>query len=399
MATYATLRIGSKGNDVKKLQQALGITADGIYGSQTAAAVKNYQKKNGLDVDGIVGKNTWASLNGNNSSNSTKKNTVKKNTDTGFKYDPYKESDAVINAKNAYNNILANKPGEYQSTFQSQIDDTVNKILNREKFSYDFNSDALYQQYKDKYIQQGKMAMQDTMGQAAALTGGYGNSYAATAGNQAYQSSLQNLNDIIPELYQLAYDRYNQEGQDLKDQYALLSDRENIDYSRYRDTFTDWQNDRNYYADRYDNERNFDYSQYGDNKSYAYQQYRDNTTDEQWKKEFDEAQRQFNEKLALSKKKISSSSSSGGSGGSGGDKDNGGVIDDDEPKKMTADDYADWNAGDWEAYFANIRNTPAKEGGGKDAAIEELNEFLDKGFIPKNMVYFARIGARGSFGH
>ena len=103
--------------------------------------------------------------------------------------------------------------------------------------------------------------------------------------------------------------------------------------------------------------------------------------------------------MALSKKKISSSSSSGGSGGSGGDKDNGGVIDDDEPKKMTADDYADWNAGDWEAYFANIRNTPAKEGGGKDAAIEELNEFLDKGFIPKNMVYFARIGARGSFGH
>ena len=89
-------------------------------------------------------------------------------------------------------------------------------------FSYDFNADALYQQYKDKYIQQGKMAMADTIGQASAMTGGYGNSYAATVGNQAYQASLQNLNDIIPELYQMAYDRYNQEGQDIRNNIAML---------------------------------------------------------------------------------------------------------------------------------------------------------------------------------
>jgi hypothetical protein len=115
----------------------------------------------------------------------------------------------------------------------------MDQILNREKFSYDVNGDALYQQYKDQYINQGKMAMQDAMGQAAAMTGGYGNSYAASVGNQAYQASLQNLNNVIPELYQMAYDRYEQKGQDLLNQYSMLTDRDNSDYSKFID-------DRNY---------------------------------------------------------------------------------------------------------------------------------------------------------
>ena len=108
-------------------------------------------------------------------------------------------------------------------------------IQNGKKFSYDVNGDALYQQYKDSYMRQGKIAMQDAMGQAAAMTGGYGNSYAASVGNQAYQSYLQQLNDRIPELYQLALDRYNMERQDLYNQYGLL---ENA-YNREHDTFNE----------------------------------------------------------------------------------------------------------------------------------------------------------------
>jgi LysM repeat protein len=129
------------------------------------------------------------------------------------------------------------------SPFWEAVQQTLDKINSREKFSYDLNGDALYQQYKDKYIQQGKMAMQDTMGQAAALTGGYGNSYAATAGNQAYQAHLNNLNDIIPELQQMAYDRYNQEGQDLLNQYNMAMDVYGTKYGEYRDAITDeqWQ--------------------------------------------------------------------------------------------------------------------------------------------------------------
>ena len=94
-------------------------------------------------------------------------------------------------------------------------DEALEAYLNREDFQYDLNADALYRQYKDRYVELGKNAMADTMGQAAALTGGYGSSYAQNVGQQAYQSYLGQLGDVIPELYQLAYDRYQDRGDSL----------------------------------------------------------------------------------------------------------------------------------------------------------------------------------------
>lgn len=342
---FMTQLLGSRGNDVRKVQAILNdggyaLAEDGIFGEKTEAAVKDFQEKNDLAVDGIVGNNTWAALMANvpkttvtgavsgannkwaadvpkttvaGAKASEKANTVGEGFDyKDFTYDDYQESDVVTAAKQALEAQMANKPGAYQSQWQSQLDEAIKKILNREKFSYDFNGDALYQQYKDKYIQQGKMAMADTMGQAAAMTGGYGNSYAATVGNQAYQQSLQKLNDIVPELYQMAYDRYNQEGQDLYNQYALLGERENADYGRYRDSVADWEAERDYLTDRYEDERNLDYSkyiddrnyaygQYSDDKSYAYNNYRDGIADAQWQATFDESMRQYNEQFQYKK--------------------------------------------------------------------------------------------------
>ena len=97
------------------------------------------------------------------------------------------------------------------------------------------NGDALYQQYKDQYINQGKLAMQDTLGKASSLTGGYGNSYATTAGNQAYQGYLQQLNAIVPDLYNLAYNKYNQEGNEMRNNmsmYQSLADQWQADQDR-----------------------------------------------------------------------------------------------------------------------------------------------------------------------
>lgn len=133
----------------------------------------------------------------------------------------------------------ANKKTGYTSRWQDQLDDTMGKIMNREKFTYDLNGDALWNQYKDQYVTGGKMAMMDTMGQAAALTGGYGNSYAQGVGQQAYQGYLQGLNDKIPQLYQMALDSYDREGDALLQQYGMMTDRENTDYNRFID-------DRNY---------------------------------------------------------------------------------------------------------------------------------------------------------
>jgi len=56
------LKIGSKGEDVKKLQEKLGLGADGVFGSGTDAAVKKWQSSNGLTADGIVGEGTWTKM-------------------------------------------------------------------------------------------------------------------------------------------------------------------------------------------------------------------------------------------------------------------------------------------------------------------------------------------------
>lgn len=127
----------------------------------------------------------------------------------------------------------------YQSPWEDQLKETANKILNREKFSYDVNGDALYKQYKDRYTQQGRQAMMDTMGQAQAMTGGYGNSYAQSVGQQTYQGYMQGLTDKIPTLYQIAMDKYTNEGNQMRDNVNLMQQQDEIGYGRYRDQLAD----------------------------------------------------------------------------------------------------------------------------------------------------------------
>ena len=318
MAVTSTnnLKIGSSGDDVLDLQKRLNATGygynldeDGIFGNNTLAAVKDYQQRSGLDVDGIVGTNTWGSLtNGGSSSSASSSETTTAPTETkdpSFEYGAYEKSDVVKEAEALLQQQLANKPGEYTSAWQTQLNETLDKILNREKFSYDLNGDALYQQYKDQYTTQGKMAMMDTMGQAAAMTGGYGNSYAQSVGQQAYQGYLQQLNDRIPELYQLALDQYNREGDEMYNQASLMASMEDQDYGRYRDQLTDYNaeldrltEDARYQGEldysKWADDRNFNYSQYIDDRNLAYQTERDKIADEQWQAQFDEAIRQYN---------------------------------------------------------------------------------------------------------
>ena len=127
----------------------------------------------------------------------------------------------------------------YQSQWQPQIDTAMNQYLGRDKFSYDVNADALYQQLRDQYALMGQQAMMDTMGQAAMLTGGYGNSYAQGVGQQAYQGFIQQFTDRVPDLYQLALDQYINEGNQMQDNISLMMQQDSLDYDRYRDQIAD----------------------------------------------------------------------------------------------------------------------------------------------------------------
>lgn len=235
---------------------------------------------------------------------------------------PFTTSDEYNEAAANLNGLKA--PDPLDPTYWASVQAAQDKINNREKFSYDLNGDALYQQYKDKYIQQGKMAMQDTMGQAAALTGGYGNSYAATAGNQAYQAHLQNLNDVVPELWQMAYDRYNQEGQDLLNQYTMAKDAYSTKYGEWSDQMAQHNADRSYLQAVADTLYQRDYGAWNDNRTFEYGQHRDAISDEQWKaameyqKERDATADQQWEKEYRSKYGNSAVEYSGGGGSSGG---------------------------------------------------------------------------------
>ena len=151
----------------------------------------------------------------------------------------------IARARAAYDRAEAAKPGAYQSQYSDQMSGILSQLGNR-KFDYDVNGDALFQQLKSLYNEQGKLAMQDTQGQAAALTGGYGNSYGVAASQQAYQQAQNQLYDRIPELYQLALARYQQEGNDQKDLYSMLATQDATDYGRYRDEVSDYQSERAY---------------------------------------------------------------------------------------------------------------------------------------------------------
>ena len=101
-------------------------------------------------------------------------------------------------------------------------------ITGRPAFSYDPASDPVYNSYAQSYQRRGRLAMRDTMGQAAALTGGYGSSYAQSVGRQQYDSYLQSLGEALPELYGMAWQRYNAEGDALKTAWKLASERSEV---------------------------------------------------------------------------------------------------------------------------------------------------------------------------
>ena len=170
----------------------------------------------------------------------------------------YQMSDAVSQAKDYLEGVMSSKPGEYSSNYAGQIQSLYNQIMNRPEFKYDVNKDPLFQSYKNNYMQTGQRAMQDAVGTAAGLTGGYGNSWGATAGYQAYQWYLQQLNNAIPDLEQRAFDKYRYYGDEMRNNMEMNMALDQMEYGRYRDTVQDWMADRAFANTLYGQERNWD---------------------------------------------------------------------------------------------------------------------------------------------
>ena len=182
----------------------------------------------------------------------------------------------------ALGEVKVSRPS-YVSRNQGALDALASQVLNRKEFSYDPKTDPLYKGVVDQYVRQGRAAMEDTLGRAQAMTGGYGNSYAQTASQQAYQGYLQQAADRMPEFYTLARDTYDREGQTLLDRYNLVRGQEEQDYGRYQDALAD------YYA-RLDRAQ----SAYDQEREFQYRQGRDDIQDQQWLAEYLQKLRQYN---------------------------------------------------------------------------------------------------------
>lgn len=227
------LKKGSKGTGVEELQRLLnesgnyGLQTDGVFGDKTLAAVKDYQQKNGLAVDGIAGANTLGKLKG---TGATPTAAPVVNTAT-----PTMPSTPTVTAPQGVTAPTQNK------SYADQVNAAIAQILERKPMQYNFSGDPLYQMYKDSALAGSQTASADAMARAAALTGGYGNSYAATVANQAAQQQMAGLNEKIPELEQLARARYDAETNRLMNNYGILADLENQEYTR------EWNEDQRKY--------------------------------------------------------------------------------------------------------------------------------------------------------
>lgn len=103
----------------------------------------------------------------------------------------------------AYTPSVYNRTVDTSAT-EAALKAALGDIQNYGDFSYDLNADMLYQNALDNYMMLGQQAMVDTTANAASLTGGYGNSYAASVGNQAYQDYITQANNMIPQFQQMA---------------------------------------------------------------------------------------------------------------------------------------------------------------------------------------------------
>lgn len=260
-STYTMVAYGSQGSAVKQLQSELNkrgyqLDEDGVFGKKTKAAVRDYQKKNRLTmVDGIAGDETWGSLLSAPTAAEQQaaaaaaeeaarpearvtESTARRLAELEKGYQP---SEDVAAARAYRDSVAAMQPGEYDSGFEDQLQALYDQIEGREAFSYDPEEDEAYRRYARLYAAQGAAAMEDTMGQAASLTGGYGSSYAQAVGQQAYDRYLGELAALVPELRQAALAEYRQEGQALTDRYNMLNQQEKAGYDRWQDRVAQWQ--------------------------------------------------------------------------------------------------------------------------------------------------------------
>ena len=160
-------------------------------------------------------------------------------------YNKYKVNKAARKQRNAAEAAVKNF-GSFNAPYKNQLNSTVNAI-NNSKFSYDVNQDALYNQYKERYTAMGNAAMQEAQADATALTGGFANSYAESAGQNAFNSYISQLQNVIPQLYSQSRTNYDADLANLYNKANLYSSLNQQAYQQWSDKYNQLLSNRDYY--------------------------------------------------------------------------------------------------------------------------------------------------------
>ena len=240
-----------------------------------------------------------------------------------FKYD---DSAGYLKGRNYYTNkaIGAIENG-FDNPFTSTVDGLFDQIMNYADFSYDPAKDKMIDMYRQQYQKIGNQLMQNTIGQATARTGGYNNSWAQAAGQQAYQNQMAQLGDRALERYAAAFDRYNQKFEALNKQYDVALGAKQNAQQGWQDHVNNLFAAGNMYGDLFNGEYNNQYGLFSDRRSIAQDNFNNananytwamgynqternnsnslNQSDYQWQQEFNETKRHNDEMERAQKRK------------------------------------------------------------------------------------------------
>lgn len=167
-----------------------------------------------------------------------------------------RRADDLLGQIGSFGSFSYDEAPTYENAFAQQQKDLLDRILNREDFSWSKETDPQWSSYKKSYLREGDRATANALAQASAASGGRPSSYAVNAATQAGDYYATKLNDVIPTLYQQAYERYLDEyNMKLKDLNAV-NQQEQLDYAKYLDRLGQFNTDRGFayqnYADDYD---------------------------------------------------------------------------------------------------------------------------------------------------
>lgn len=168
------------------------------------------------------------------------------------------QKNRVDEARDYLDKVVASAPGEYKSQYSDQINQAQNKLnqINKNGFRYDFTKDAAYEQYKNRYERGAQLASEDAASQAASRSGGFGNSWSASAGQNAYQSTMNGLAGVSNDLYNQAYGEYNQRKNDLSNQIGALQQQDALAQQAHREKQSAYESQLAYAQNEYTNALN-----------------------------------------------------------------------------------------------------------------------------------------------